>query len=162
MTDKLTHLDSQGAAKMVDVGEKPDSERVARAGGFVYMKPQTLTLIQEGALKKGDVLTIARIAGVMAAKRTSELIPLCHPIPLTHIDVETVLNPDENRVELVATVKTRGKTGVEMEALTAVNVAALTIYDMAKAVDREMRITDVRLLEKRGGVHGDYLAEDQE
>lgn len=160
MEDKLTHIDGQGAARMVDVGDKPDSERVAVAGGAVYMKAETLALIKQGAIKKGDVLTIARIAGVMAAKRTSELIPLCHPLPLTHIDVDTTVDEEKGAVVIRATAKTRGKTGVEMEALTAVNVAALTIYDMAKAVDREMRISDIRLLEKRGGVHGDYVAEE--
>lgn len=161
MTDHLTHLDTEGAARMVDVGEKPDSQRTAVAAGAVYMQPATLRLIREGALKKGDVLTVARIAGVMAAKRTSELIPLCHPIPLTHIDVDLTLDEANNAVQIRATARTRGKTGVEMEALTAVNVAALTVYDMAKAVDRAMRISDVRLLEKRGGVHGDYVAEEE-
>ncbi|MEL7236337.1 MAG: cyclic pyranopterin monophosphate synthase MoaC [Chloroflexota bacterium] len=160
MSDKLTHLDEQGAARMVDVGDKPDSERIAIASGRVIVQPQTLRLIKDGAIKKGDVLTIARVAGIMAAKRTSELIPLCHPIPLTKVDVETELDEQNNAVNIRAVAKTRGKTGVEMEALTAVNVAALTIYDMAKAVDRGMRISDVRLLEKRGGVHGDYVAED--
>jgi cyclic pyranopterin phosphate synthase len=159
MTDKLTHIDELGAAHMVDVGEKPDSERVAVAGGSVYMQLETLRLIREGALKKGDVLTVARIAGIMAAKRTSELIPLCHPIPLTKIAVEIVLDDAKGAVHITATARTVGKTGVEMEALTAVSVAALTIYDMAKAVDRGMRLTDIRLLEKRGGQHGDYLAE---
>ena len=158
--ERLTHIDGQGVARMVDVGNKPDNERIAVAAGVVYMKPETLDLIKRGAIKKGDVLTIARIAGVMGAKRTSELIPLCHPLPLTHIDVDTELDDDNHAVLIRATAKTRGKTGVEMEALTAVNVAALTIYDMAKAVDREMRISDIRLLEKRGGVHGDYVAEE--
>jgi cyclic pyranopterin phosphate synthase len=144
---------------MVDVGDKPDSERTAVAGGAVYMQPETLQLIRDGALKKGDVLTVARIAGIMAAKRTAELIPLCHPIPLTKIDLELTLDPDASAVRLQATARTVGKTGVEMEALTAVSVAALTIYDMAKAVDRAMRLSDIRLLEKRGGVHGDYVAE---
>lgn len=161
MDDKLTHLDKQGAARMVDVGEKPDTDRVAVAAGAVTMKPVTLALIRDGNIKKGDVLTVARIAGIMAAKRTSELIPLCHPLPLTKIDVELQLDETKSAVQIRATAKTRGKTGVEMEALTAVNVAALTIYDMAKAVDREMKITNVRLLEKRGGVHGDYLAEEE-
>ncbi len=161
MSDELTHLDDQGAARMVDVGDKPDTDRIAVAGGAVYMQPQTLQLIRDGALKKGDVLTVARIAGVMAAKRTSELIPLCHPIPLNKIDVELWLDNDANAVQIRATAKTRGKTGVEMEALTAVNVAALTIYDMAKAVDRAMRMSDIRLLEKRGGVHGDYKANEE-
>ena len=159
MSDRLTHLDEQGAARMVDVGDKPDTERLAVAGGAVYMQPETLRLIREGALKKGDVLTIARIAGIMAAKRTAELIPLCHPIPLTKIDVELELDEAESVVHIVATARTTGKTGVEMEALTAVSAAALTIYDMAKAVDRGMRLSDIRLLEKRGGQHGDYVAE---
>jgi cyclic pyranopterin phosphate synthase len=159
MEDHLTHLDESGAARMVDVGEKPETERVAVAGGYVTMEPETLRLVRDGAIKKGDVLTIARIAGIMAAKRTSELIPLCHPIALTKVDVDLSLNEAENRIEIRATARTRGRTGVEMEALTAVTAAALTIYDMAKAVDRGMRISDVRLLEKRGGVHGDYVAE---
>jgi cyclic pyranopterin phosphate synthase len=159
MSDQLTHIDKHGAARMVDVGAKPDSERLAVAGGAVYMKPDTLRLIREGALKKGDVLTIAKIAGIMAAKRTSELIPLCHPIPLNKIDVELTLDEEANAVRIISTARTTGKTGVEMEALTAVSVAALTIYDMAKAVDREMRLGDIRLLEKRGGQHGDYVAE---
>jgi cyclic pyranopterin phosphate synthase len=158
MDDHLTHLDKQGAARMVDVGAKPDSERMAAAGGTVYMQPETLRLIREGALKKGDVLTVARLAGIMGAKRTSELIPLCHPLALTHIDVELTLDDDASAVHITATARTVGKTGVEMEALTAVSVAALTIYDMAKAVDRQMRLSDIRLLEKYGGVHGDYTA----
>jgi cyclic pyranopterin monophosphate synthase len=159
MSDHLTHLDNQGTARMVDVGEKPDTERTAIAGGAVLMQPETLRLIREGALKKGDVLTVARIAGIMAAKRTSELIPLCHPLPITHIDLDLSLDEARSAVTITATVRTRGKTGVEMEALTAVTVAALTIYDMAKAVDRGMRLTDIRLLEKHGGQHGDYVAE---
>jgi cyclic pyranopterin monophosphate synthase len=158
---RLTHLDEKGAARMVDVGTKPDTERVAVAAGTVYMKSATLALIRQGTLKKGDVLTVARIAGIMAAKKTSELIPLCHPIALTHLDVELTLNELANAVQIVATARTTGKTGVEMEALTAVSVAALTVYDMAKAVDREMRLSDIRLLEKHGGQHGDYKAEDQ-
>lgn len=159
MSDQLTHLDEQGAARMVDVGAKPDSERLAVASGTVYMKRETMRLIHDGALKKGDVLTVARIAGIMAAKRTSELIPLCHPVALTKIDVELTLDEDASAVRIKATARTIGKTGVEMEALTAVSVAGLTIYDMAKAVDREMRLSDIRLLEKRGGQHGDYVAE---
>lgn len=159
---RLTHLDAAGRASMVDVGDKPDSERLAVAAGTVYMQPETLRLIQEGALKKGDVLTIARIAGIMGAKRTSELIPLCHPIPLTKINVELTLDTEQHAIQITATARTIGKTGVEMEALTAVSVAALTIYDMAKAVDRAMRIGDIRLLEKRGGVRGDYLAASDE
>jgi cyclic pyranopterin phosphate synthase len=160
MSEQLTHLDEQGAARMVDVSAKPDTARVAVAGGAVYMQPETLRLIREGALKKGDVLTIARIAGIMAAKRTAEIIPLCHPIPLTKIDVELSLDEEVSAVHIRATAHTVGKTGVEMEALTAVSAAALTIYDMAKAVDRGMRLSDIRLLAKQGGQHGDYTAED--
>ncbi len=158
---RLTHVDEQGAARMVDVGAKPDSERMAVAGGSVFMQPDTLRLIREGALKKGDALTVARLAGIMAAKKTSDLIPLCHPLPLTHLDVELTLDEAANAVHIQATARTHGKTGVEMEALTAVTVAALTLYDMAKAVDREMRLTDIRLLEKHGGQHGDYVAESR-
>jgi cyclic pyranopterin phosphate synthase len=160
--DQLTHLDAKGVARMVDVGAKPDTERIAVAAGAVYMQPETLRLIREGSLKKGDVLTVARLAGIMAAKRTSELIPLCHPLPLTHLDVELTLDEAANAVRIQATARTIGKTGVEMEALTAVTVAALTVYDMAKAVDRGMRLSDIRLLEKHGGQHGDYVAEDSE
>lgn len=160
MTDKLTHLDNEGRADMVDVGAKPDSERTAVAVGAVYTKPETLQLIKAGNMKKGDVLTIARIAGIQGAKRTSDLIPLCHPIPLTKISVDVWLDEDANAIRIEAIAKTIGKTGVEMEALTAVNVAALTIYDMAKSVDREMRISDIRLIEKTGGTRGDYKAED--
>jgi cyclic pyranopterin phosphate synthase len=143
---------------MVDVGAKPETERSAAAAGEVLMAAETLKLIRDGAVAKGDVLTVARIAGIMGAKQTSALIPLCHPIPLTKIDVDLTLDEANSRVLIRATVRTVGKTGVEMEALTAVNVAALTIYDMAKAVDRGMRIHNIRLLEKRGGTHGDYLA----
>jgi cyclic pyranopterin phosphate synthase len=146
MTQKLTHLDESGRASMVDVGGKADSERVAIARGAVIMQAETLRLIIEGNMKKGDVLSVAEVAGVMAAKRTSELIPLCHPLLLTHIDVTCTPVAARNLVEIEATVRLRGKTGVEMEALTAVSVAGLTIYDMAKAVDRSMRLTDVRLV----------------
>jgi cyclic pyranopterin monophosphate synthase len=159
LSDHLTHLDDSGSARMVDVSQKPDTDRVAVAGGEVLMRPETLRLIRDGAIKKGDVLTIARIAGIMAAKRTSELIPLCHPLPLTHIDVALTLDEAASRVVIQATARTTGKTGVEMEALTAASVAALTIYDMAKAVDRGMRIQNLRLLEKHGGKSGDYIAE---
>jgi cyclic pyranopterin phosphate synthase len=158
MDKRLTHVDETGAARMVDVGAKPDTERTATAAGAVLMQPETVRLIRDGAVKKGDVLTVARLAGIMAAKKTAELIPLCHPLPLTHIEVELTLGDD--RVLIVATARTVGKTGVEMEALTAVTAAALTIYDMAKAVDRAMRLTDIRLIEKRGGQHGDYTADD--
>ena len=160
MGDQLTHVDSEGSARMVDVGAKPDSERTAVAGGTISMQAETLRLIREGALKKGDVLTIARIAGIMAAKRTSELIPLCHPIALTQIDVTLALDDALSSIHITATARTTGKTGVEMEALTAVTAAALTIYDMAKAVDRGMVIGTVRLLEKHGGQHGDYVREE--
>ncbi len=157
---RLTHLDDDGQANMVDIGDKPDTQRTATAEGAVYMQPETLRLIQAGTLKKGDVFATARIAGIMAAKRTSELIPLCHPIMLNKISVELSTDEAASAVRIRATVRTTGKTGVEMEALTAVSTAALTIYDMAKAVDRAMRIGDIRVLEKHGGVHGDYVAAD--
>jgi cyclic pyranopterin phosphate synthase len=151
----LSHLDAQGNARMVDVGHKPDTERVAVAAGEVRMLPATLALIRAGHIKKGDVLTVAQLAGVMAAKRTAELIPLCHPLPLTHIDVRLELRDDLPGVAITATVRTTGKTGVEMEALTAVSVAALTVYDMAKAAEKTMVIGSIRLLEKHGGASGD-------
>ena len=160
MSDELTHLDEQGRADMVDVGHKPDTERLAVAEGAVYVQPETLRLIKEGNMKKGDVITVARIAGIMGAKKTSDLIPLCHPLPMTKIGLDIWLDEDANAVRIKATARTVGKTGVEMEALTAVSTAALTVYDMAKAVDRTMRIGDIRLLEKRGGTRGDYVAED--
>ena len=159
---ELTHVDQDGQVRMVDVGPKPESERLAVAAGEVVMRPETLELIAAGELAKGDVLNTARLAGVMAAKRTSELIPLCHPIPLTHIDVDLTPDTANSRVEIIATVRSRGRTGVEMEALTAVGVAALTVYDMAKAVERTMRIENIRLLEKRGGQRGDYVARGQD
>ncbi len=159
MSKQLTHLDEAGRAKMVDVGHKSDTERVAIARGRVIMQPATLQLIIEGNVKKGDVLTVAQLAGVMAAKRTSDLIPLCHPLLLTHVDVTCTPNPDQNSVDIEASARLRGKTGVEMEALTAVSVAALTIYDMAKAVDRSMHITDVRVIHKSGGQSGTFTAE---
>lgn len=144
---------------MVDVGGKPDTERVAVAAGEVLMRPDTLALIRAGQMKKGDVLTVAQVAGVMAAKRTAELIPLCHPLALTQIDVRCALRDEPPAVTIRATVRTTGKTGVEMEALTAVAVAALTVYDMAKAVEKTMTITAVRLIEKRGGQSGDVVNE---
>ena len=156
---QLTHLTEDGSAQMVDVGAKARTRRVAVAAGKVSMQPQTLRLIRAGEVKKGDVLGVARIAGIMAAKRASELVPLCHPLPIEQITLQLCLNEAANAVDIRATVQTTGKTGVEMEALTAVSVAALTIYDMAKAVDRGMRIGDIRLLEKRGGSRGDYRAE---
>jgi cyclic pyranopterin phosphate synthase len=144
---------------MVDVGHKQDTERVATARGMVVMRPETLQLIIEGNLKKGDVLAVAQLAGIMAAKRTSDLIPLCHPLALTHVEVTCTPNPAENRVDIEATVRLRGKTGVEMEALTAVTIAGLTIYDMAKAVDRHMRLTDVQVVAKSGGQSGAWRVE---
>lgn len=160
MSDKLTHLDEHGRADMVDVGDKPDTERIAVAEGAIYVQADTLRLIQEGNMKKGDVLTVARIAGIMGAKKTSELIPLCHPVPMSKIGVDLSLDEDANAIRIQAYARTIGKTGIEMEVLTAVSITALTIYDMAKAVDRTMRISDIRLLEKRGGIHGDYIAEE--
>ena len=160
MSKQLTHLDESGRARMVDVGHKPDTERVAVARGSVIMRPETLQLIIEGNLKKGDVLAVAQLAGVMAAKRTSDLIPLCHPLLLTHIHVTCTPNPAENRVDIEASTRLRGKTGVEMEALTAVTVAGLTIYDMAKAVDRRMRLSDVRVVHKAGGQSGTFTVEE--
>jgi cyclic pyranopterin phosphate synthase len=142
---------------MVDVGHKPDTQRAAVATGEVRMKPETLALIRAGNLKKGDVLATAQLAGIMAAKRTADLIPLCHPLPLTHIEVNCELKDDLPGVAITATVRTTGKTGVEMEALTAVSVAALTVYDMAKAAEKTMQITNVRLLEKHGGMSGDVM-----
>ncbi|MCC6601662.1 MAG: cyclic pyranopterin monophosphate synthase MoaC [Anaerolineae bacterium] len=156
---KLTHLDEAGRARMVDVGDKDDTERVAVARGSVQMQPETLALIIEGNMKKGDVLTVAQLAGIMAAKRTSDLIPMCHPLMLSHVAVTCTPNPAESSVEIEASVRLKGKTGVEMEALTAVSVAALTIYDMAKAVDRGMVIGDVRVVEKSGGKSGDWRLE---
>jgi cyclic pyranopterin phosphate synthase len=159
---ELTHVDEQGNAHMVDVGNKPDTERIAVARGEIAMRPETLRLIQEQGISKGDVLTVAQIAGIMAAKRTHELIPLCHPLLLTQIDVAFRVDPTASLIEITATVRTRGKTGVEMEALTAVSVAALTIYDMAKAVEKTMRIGNIRLLHKSGGKSGEITLEQVE
>lgn len=159
----LTHVDAQGQVRMVDVTAKADTERVAVARGRVYMRAETLRLILAGQVKKGDVLTTARIAGIMAAKQTSALIPMCHPLLLTHVGVELTPAPMEEEpayIDIEAMVRTTGKTGVEMEALTAVSVAALTIYDMAKAVDRGMRITDIRLVRKAGGKSGEIILEE--
>ena len=156
---KLTHIDGQGRARMVDVGAKPDSERIAIAKGEIHMLQGTLDLIRAGQIKKGDVLTIAQIAGISASKRTSELIPLCHPLPLTKVDVDLSLDDSLPGVSITTTAKTIGKTGVEMEALTAVSVAALTVYDMAKAAEKTMRIQNIRLVEKHGGQSGDVINE---
>ncbi len=154
--NELTHLDSRGQARMVDVTDKADTFREASAEARVYMQPETLKLIQEGGHKKGDVLATARIAGIMAAKKTWELIPMCHPLLLTGVSVELILEQTPPAVHIVATCKLKGQTGVEMEALTAATTAALTLYDMCKAVDRGMTITDVRLLEKKGGKSGHW------
>jgi len=156
----LTHLDESGRARMVDVGEKAVTRRVAVARGRVAMRPETLRLIIEGNMKKGDVLAVAQLAGIMAAKRTSELIPLCHPLLLNQVVVTCSPNPESNCIDIEATVRVSGKTGVEMEALTAVTVAGLTIYDMAKAVDRGMRLTDVRLVSKSGGRSGEWESDE--
>ena len=155
----LTHVDDEGRVQMVDVGEKPDTERVAVAKGEIAMRPETLRLIVEGRVPKGDVLAAAQLAGIMAAKRTPDLIPLCHPLLLTQVDMAFDVDEQASRVEITATVRCRGKTGVEMEALTAVSVAALTIYDMAKAVEKTMRIGNIRLVRKSGGKSGEYLNE---
>jgi cyclic pyranopterin phosphate synthase len=153
--DQLTHIDAQGRVHMVDVGAKNNTERTAIAGGEIVMKPETLAMIEAGLVKKGDVLTTAQIAGIMAAKRTSELIPLCHPIALTQVDVTLVVDRTLPGIRIRSTAKTVDKTGVEMEALTAASVAALTVYDMAKAVEKTMRIQNIRLIEKHGGRSGD-------
>ncbi len=153
----LSHLDAQGRARMVDIGEKPDTKRVAVAKGRVLMNPQTLELVRKNEIAKGDVLTVAQVAGIAAAKRTSELIPLCHPLLLTNISVDFDFQDDG--IEIMAIVEAAGKTGVEMEALTAVTVSALTIYDMCKAQDRAMRIQDVRLVKKSGGKSGEIVLE---
>jgi len=156
---KLTHIDKAGKAKMVDVTEKAVTVREAVAAGTIIMEPDTLRLIRENGMKKGDVLGVARVAGVMAAKKVGELIPLCHPLSITSVDI--TFTPDEGRssIDIQAVVKVASQTGVEMEALTAVSVAALTIYDMCKAVDREMEISGIMLMEKRGGKSGEYISE---
>ena len=158
----LTHLDEQGRARMVDVGEKDVTSRVAVARGYVSILPETARLIREGLMKKGDVLTIAQVAGIMGAKKTSELIPLCHPLPIDKVDVDLDLDEERSRINITATASTTARTGVEMEAMTAVSVAALTLYDMCKAVDRGIRIEGLRLVSKRGGRSGDIVLEDEE
>ena len=156
MADEFTHLDAEGKARMVDVSAKDETERSATAKGSVTMAPETLARIMAGGVKKGDVLSVARLAGIMGAKRTPDLIPLCHPLNLNAVHVELACDADASAVEITATCKLTGKTGVEMEALTAVAVAALTVYDMCKAVDRAMRISDLRLVRKSGGKSGDF------
>ncbi|MFD2207325.1 cyclic pyranopterin monophosphate synthase MoaC [Kiloniella antarctica] len=154
----FTHFDKEGKAVMVDVSDKKETTRSATAMGRVLLQPETMKLIQEGGFKKGDVLSVARLAGIMGAKKTPELIPLCHPLMLTSVKVDFELHPDENAIDVIGTCKLTGQTGVEMEALTAVSVAALTIYDMCKAVDKGIQITDVRLVKKTGGKSGTYEA----
>ena len=157
--DSLTHLDEAGRARMVDVGWKPTTDREATALGHVSVLPETLRLIKEGLMKKGDVLTVAQLAGIMGAKRTSELVPLCHPLGLDSVEVAFELDDETNTVKISATCKVNGRTGVEMEALTAVSVAALTIYDMCKSLDRAMHISDIHLIYKSGGQSGEFEAE---
>lgn len=156
---KLSHFDDQGQAHMVDVSDKDITSRIAIAKGRVVMNPETLAMIMDGFAKKGDVLGVARLAGIMGAKKTPDLIPLCHPLPITKVTVDLTPIAADNAVEIEATVKTTGQTGVEMEALTAVNIAALTVYDMVKAVDKTMIITDVRVTLKDGGKSGRLVAE---
>ncbi|WP_142847002.1 cyclic pyranopterin monophosphate synthase MoaC [Telmatospirillum sp. J64-1] len=154
----FTHFDAEGNAVMVDVSDKAETERIATAQGTILMQPATLALIQEGGVKKGDVLSVAQLAGIMGAKRTPDLIPLCHPLALTSVKVELSLDPARSAVLVSATCKLKGRTGVEMEALTAVSIACLTVYDMCKAVDKGMRITDIRLTHKSGGKSGVFEA----
>ncbi len=156
---KLSHFNDQGQAHMVDVSAKDITSRVAMAKGRITMKPETLAIIIDGSAKKGDVLGVARLAGIMAAKKTSELIPLCHPLPISKVTIDIKPITSKNAIEIQSTVKTTGQTGVEMEALTAVNIAALTVYDMVKAVDKTMQITDIRVILKDGGKSGRLIAE---
>ncbi len=156
--DKLTHINDQGEAQMVDVSNKSITTRIAKAKSTVLMQPETLALITSGTHKKGDVLAVARIAGIQAAKKCADLIPLCHPLMLTKVSVDLSVNTDKSGIEIIATTKLDGKTGVEMEALTAASIAALTIYDMCKAVDRGMVISQTQVLEKSGGKSGDWSA----
>ena len=158
--EDFTHFNEEGRAKMVDVGEKPVSTRTAVAAGRVLVNEHTFALIRNGGMKKGDVLTVAQVAGVMGAKRTPDLIPMCHPILMDGIDLELRLDEERLSVEITAAVSCDGRTGVEMEALTAVSCAALTVYDMCKAVQKDMVISDIRLLEKSGGVHGEFHREE--
>jgi cyclic pyranopterin phosphate synthase len=156
---RLTHFDAEGKATMIDVSEKDVTDRIATAKASVLMQPATMDLIIRGGVGKGDVLGVARLAGIMGAKRTPELIPLCHPLALTSVTVDLVCDPDRNAVDVTATCRIKGRTGIEMESLTAAAVAALTVYDMCKAVDRGMRITDVRLVHKAGGKSGTFEAD---
>lgn len=158
MADTLSHFDGKGDAHMVDVGDKPVTDRIAIAACYIKMRPETYVIVTEGRAKKGDVLGVARLAGIMAAKRTSDLIPLCHPLPITKVAVELTPDPDLPGIKIEATVKTTGQTGVEMEALTAANIAALTVYDMAKAVDKGMEIGGLHVVLKDGGKSGRFEA----
>ena len=157
--NSLSHIDGQGQVNMVDVGNKPITDRQAKAIGYVVVQPETIALIQQGLMKKGDVLTVAQIAGIMAAKQTSNLIPLCHPLPLNKVDVQLVVEATKSRIVVTSTASTSSKTGVEMEALTAVSIACLTLYDMCKAVDHKIQIDQIRLLQKTGGQSGDIFLE---
>lgn len=157
---KLTHIGEDGEARMVDVSDKDITDRTATARGTVLMAPETLKLIVDGTVKKGDVISVARLAGIMAAKRTSDLIPLCHPLALNKVDVDLTCDVDRSAVDIEATCRVSGRTGVEMEALTAVSTAALTVYDMCKAVDRGMQLTDIRLVHKAGGKSGEFSADE--
>ena len=159
--EDFTHFNGEGRAWMVDVGEKEPTCRCAEAGARVLVSRETFALIRTGGMKKGDVLTVAQIAGIMGAKRTPDLIPMCHPLTLQGVDLSLRLEEDRCAVDIRATVRCRGRTGVEMEALTAASIAALTVYDMCKAVQKDMVITDVRLIRKSGGVHGDYEREEE-
>lgn len=160
MEKDFTHFNDEGKAKMVDVGDKDITRRTARAAACVKVNAETFALIRDGGMKKGDVLTVAQIAGIMGAKRTADLIPMCHPLFINGADLKLSLNEEKLSVDIEAVVSCTGKTGVEMEALTAVSVAALTVYDMCKAVQKDIVITDVRLLEKTGGIHGDFAREE--
>jgi len=157
---KLSHLDEQGRARMVDVSEKEVTSRIATARGTVHMRPETLALILEDKIEKGDVFSVARVAGIMAAKKTSELIPMCHPLNITSVKIDLAPKESPTRVDIEASVRVSGKTGVEMEAMTAVSVAGLTIYDMCKAVDREMSIGEIRLVKKSGGKSGTFIRKE--
>ena len=161
ITDDFTHFDARGNARMVQVGDKAETKRTAVASGRVLMNRNTFDLIRTGGVRKGDVLTVAQIAGIMGAKRTSDLIPMCHPSAISGVELELSLNEEMTAVDILATVSCTGKTGVEMEALTAVSTAALTVYDMCKAVQRDMVIDDIRLLRKTGGQSGDFVREDR-
>lgn len=158
--DTLTHFNEEGRAKMVEVGQKSDTNRAAVARGSIYMLPETLKQIVHQNIKKGDVLAVSQVAGIMAAKKTSDIIPMCHNIFLTGADIKFNIDEEKNKIDIEAIVRTTGKTGVEMEALTAVSVTALTIYDMCKAIDKTMRVSDIRLAKKTGGKSGDFIIED--